>query len=36
MNISSSVIGEAAGLSLGLVFAGTANEAILGELLNYA
>lgn len=36
MNISSSIIGEAAALSIGLVYAGTANDAILGELINFA
>jgi 26S proteasome regulatory subunit N2 len=36
MNISSSVIGEAAALSIGLVYAGTTNDAILGELINFA
>jgi 26S proteasome regulatory subunit N2 len=36
MNISSSVIGEAAALSIGLVYAGSSNDLILSELINFA
>jgi len=36
MNVNSSVIGEAAALGIGLVYAGTGNDVILSELANYA
>ena len=36
MNVNSSVIGEAAALGIGLVYAGSGNDMILSELANYA
>lgn len=36
MNVNSSVIGEAAALAIGLVYAGSGNDVILSELANYA